>query len=231
MPTVMVTGANRGLGLEFSRQYLGKGWKVLATCREPEAAKTLQDLHSEFGDSLRVYSLDLSKQNDIEELKKEIEGEALDVLINNAGVYYGRSQSFGDINYDDWEKTMQVNLMAPVKMAEVFLENLLKGEKKCLVNITSLMGSITDNQGGGSYLYRSSKAALNAVIKSISIDLKNQGVIATVLHPGWVKTDMGGPNALISPEESIQGMCKVIDQLTLEKSGKFFRYDGNEIPW
>jgi short-subunit dehydrogenase len=231
MSTVMITGANRGLGLEFSKQYLERGFKVLATCRVPSEAEGLQKLQNKFGENLKIFSVELAKHSDIEELKNEIKSEAIDILINNAGVYHGRGQIFGELNYEDWLKTMQINLLAPVKIAEVFVENLLIGEKKCLVNITSQMGSIADNNSGGSYLYRSSKAALNAAVKSVSIDMKEQGLIAVVLHPGWVKTDMGGENASMSAEESIRRMSQVIDQLNPEKSGKFLNYDGNEIEW
>jgi NAD(P)-dependent dehydrogenase (short-subunit alcohol dehydrogenase family) len=161
-----------------------------------------------------------------------LQDTAIDVLINNAGIYGDNPRrGFGQLDYAAWMQTLTVNTQAPVKMAVAFLPHLKRGDKKLLVSISSQMGSIADNGSGGSILYRTSKAALNAAMKSIAIDLEDQGIGVLVLHPGWVKTDMGGANALIDAQESVAGMSQVIAQFTLAQSGSFFKYDGSTLPW
>ena len=153
------------------------------------------------------------------------------MLINKAGVYGGNHQKFGDMDYAQWRHTVEVNTIAPFKMAESFANHLSRSQKKCLISITSQLGSTEDNTSGSYYAYRSSKAALNMVSKSLSVDLKPLGLTVVVLHPGWVKTDMGGANAPTLPQESVTGMCRVIDGLTPADSGKFLSYTGEELPW
>ena len=227
MATVLITGANRGLGLEFFKQYVAEGWQVLACCRNPETAGKLADIPN-----VRIFPLDVSDFSQIDKLAAQLQDIAIDVLINNAGVY-GDSprRGFGQLDYAAWTQTLTINTQAPVKMAEAFLPNLQRGNKKLLVSISSQMGSIADNGSGGSILYRSSKAALNAAMKSLAIDLEDQGIGVLVLHPGWVKTDMGGPNALIDALESVTGMRQVIARFTLAQSGGFLKYDGSTLPW
>ena len=227
MATVLITGASRGLGLEFCRQYAAEGWQVLACCRNPETAGKLTGIpHG------RVFPLDVSDFAQIGKLAAELQDTAIDILINNAGVY-GDSprRSFGQLDYAAWTQTLTINTQAPVKMAEAFLPHLQRGDKKMLVSISSQMGSIADNGSGGSIVYRTSKAALNAAMKSIAIDLAEQGIGVLVLHPGWVKTDMGGPNALIDAQKSVAGMRQVIARFTLDQSGGFLKYDGSSLPW
>lgn len=227
MATVLITGANRGLGLEFCKQYAAEGWQVLACCRNPETADELADIPN-----VRIFPLDVSDFSQIDKLAAQLQDTAIDVLINNAGVY-GDSprRGFGQLDYVAWTQTLTINTQAPVKMAEAFLPNLQRGDKKLLVSISSQMGSIADNGSGGSILYRSSKAALNAAMKSLAIDLEDQGIGVLVLHPGWVKTDMGGPNALIDAQESVTGMRQVFARFTLAQSGGFLKYDGSTLPW
>jgi NAD(P)-dependent dehydrogenase (short-subunit alcohol dehydrogenase family) len=227
MATVLVTGANRGLGLEFCRQYAEAGWRVLACCRRPDTAGSLSEYSQ-----VSVHSLDVSDFKQIDNLAMELRDTAIDVLVNNAGVY-GDSlgHGFGHLDYEVWTRTLKINTQAPVKMAEAFLPNLKRGEKKMLVSITSQMGSIADNGSGGSILYRTSKAALNAAMKSLAIDLEEQGIGVILLHPGWVRTDMGGEHALIEPSESIAGMRGVIENFTFAQSGAFLKYDGSALPW
>jgi NAD(P)-dependent dehydrogenase (short-subunit alcohol dehydrogenase family) len=226
MATVLITGANRGLGLEFCKQYAAEGWQVLACCRNAETAGKLNGMHQ-----VRIFPLDVSDFTQIDNLAAELQDTAIDVLINNAGIYGGPHHGFGQLDYTAWTKTLTINTQAPVKMAEAFLPHLKRGDKKLLVSISSQMGSITDNSSGGSILYRTSKAALNAAMKSIAIDLKDQGIGGLILHPGWVKTDMGGPNALIEAQESVAGMREVIERFTLAQSGSFLKYDGSTLPW
>jgi NAD(P)-dependent dehydrogenase (short-subunit alcohol dehydrogenase family) len=168
----------------------------------------------------------------IDRLAKEIKDIPIDVLINNAGIYGDSSgHGFGQLDYAAWTRTLLINTQAPVKMAEAFLPHLQRGKLKRLVAISSQMGSIADNGSGGNMLYRTSKAALNAAMKSLSIDLKDLGIEVFILHPGWVKTDMGGPNALIDAELSVSGMRRVIEGATLQHSGSFVKYDGSILPW
>jgi NAD(P)-dependent dehydrogenase (short-subunit alcohol dehydrogenase family) len=226
MATVLITGASRGLGLEFCRQYAAEGWQVLACCRNPDTAGKLTDIPQ-----VRVFPLDVSDFTQIDNLAAQLLDTAIDVLVNNAGVYGGSHHGFGQLDYTTWTHTLTINTQAPVKMAEAFLPHLKRGDKKLLVSISSQMGSIADNSSGGSILYRTSKAALNAAMKSIAIDLKDQRIGVLILHPGWVKTDMGGPNALIDAQQSIAGMRNVIAQFTLAQSGSFLKYDGSTLPW
>ena len=231
MATVLVTGANRGLGLEFCKQYATEGWRVLACCRMPHAATELADLAGRYP-HVSVFALDVADFQQIEQLASQLHDTSIDVLINNAGVYGdSQEQGFGQLDYQAWTKTMAVNVQAPVKMAETFLPHLMRGDKKLLVAISSLMGSIADNSSGGSILYRSSKAALNAALKSVAIDLKEQAIGVLIFHPGWVKTAMGGADAPLEATQSVAGMRQVISAFSLEQTGSFVKYDGTSMPW
>jgi NAD(P)-dependent dehydrogenase (short-subunit alcohol dehydrogenase family) len=231
MPTVLITGANRGIGLEFTRQYAEAGWQVFACSRHTDV-KELNALADKYTGKISLHTLDVADQNQIEKLAQQLRGTPIDVLINNAGIYPGgNKETFGTIDYDAWVKAFQVNTMAPLKMAESFAENVAKSSEKKIVNITSKMGSIDDNTSGGYYLYRSSKTALNMVVKSLSLDLAPRGITTIVLHPGWVQTDMGGSNAPTPPDRSVAGMRRVIAGLSLKDSGKFYDFNGQEILW
>ncbi|HQU98248.1 MAG TPA: SDR family oxidoreductase [Nitrosomonas sp.] len=232
MHTVLVTGANRGIGLEFVQQYAQEGWNVIACCRNPDMATKLHYLSGQYPKLIQTYALDVVNHEQIDALSKILSTATLDLLINNAGIYpSGKGDEFGSTDYDAWQCALEVNTMAPLKMTEAFIQQIARSQLKTIAIITSKMGSIADNSGGGSYIYRSSKAAVNIVTKSLSIDLKPQQIKAVVLHPGWVKTDMGGPNALITTEQSVTGMRRVINQLKMEDSGNFFAYDGQIVPW
>ncbi len=232
MPNLLITGANRGIGLEFTRQYAEAGWHVFACCRNPAKADALNQLLLQHGSLLSMHMLDVANFDQIEDLATELANHEIDVLINNAGIYPDTGSSgFGATNYEAWKHAFCVNSMTSLKMAEVFVKQVARSRQKKIISITSKMGSIADNTGGGSYLYRSSKTALNMVVKSLSIDLAPRGIITAVLHPGWVQTAMGGANALITTQQSVAGMRQVIEQLTLDRSGKFYAYDGKEIPW
>ena len=229
--TVLITGASRGLGLEFCRQYATAGWRVIAACRVPSAAVELSALAKKHP-CLQIEALDVADFVQIDTLSARLADETIDVLLNNAGVYGDKSgQGFGQLDYAAWTSTLVVNTMAPVKMAEAFLPQLERGENKLIASVSSLMGSMTDNTSGGSMLYRSSKAGLNAVMKSLSIDLRSRSIGVLLLHPGWVRTDMGGKNALIDAEESVSGMRRRIEAFTLDQSGSFVRYDGDLASW
>ncbi|MGZ5075618.1 MAG: SDR family oxidoreductase [Methylobacter sp.] len=231
MATVLITGANRGLGLEFCRQYAEQGWDVIACSRNPDDAFDLNNLAGHHA-KIQLEALDVSKFKQIDALSEKLAGRPIDILINNAGIYLdNKSNGFGDLDYQAWTESFLTNTEAPVKMAEAFLPQIKNSDKKLIVAISSLMGSMADNESGGSIFYRSSKAALNAAIKSLSIELQPESVGVLIFHPGWVKTDMGGPNALINAEQSVTGMCNLIDSFKLNQSGSFVKYDGTPMPW
>jgi NAD(P)-dependent dehydrogenase (short-subunit alcohol dehydrogenase family) len=218
MPTVLITGANRGIGLEFARQYSAAGWDVVATVRE----------HSEELDALnvRVERLDMRNLDAVAGFGERL--DSLDLLIANAGTYGPRSPD-SEEEGEEWLETFAVNTVAPYLLAKSVLP-LVSDKQGKLIAITSRMGSIDDNTSGGYIAYRSSKTALNSAWKSLALDTRGK-VSCAVLHPGWVQTRMGGSSAPLSPEESVSGMRKVIDDLTPADSGSFFSYDGSRIPW
>src|SRR5262245_44243171 len=214
MASILVTGANRGLGLEFVRQYAADGWRVFACARRPDEAKELRALADGARGRVSLHRLEVADFSQIEALARELKAEAIDVLLNNAGVYGPNKMFFGQIDYKAWAEIFVINTMAPLRMAECFIENVVRSERKIIASISSTMGSIARNAEGRHYLYRSSKAALNMVMKSLSIDLRPRGVIAVAICPGWVQTDMGGANAPLKPEQSIIGMRRVFARLT-----------------
>ncbi len=230
MATVLITGTNRGIGLEFVKQFLARGDTLLATCRDITSATELDRLKVN-NEKLNIFELDVSSRKSMESLPKKLEGQAIDIFINNAGVYGPRDSVFGNVSTDEWAEVLQINALAPLMLTQLLIDNLHDGFEKKLIYISSKMGSIDDNKRGGSYVYRSSKAALNAVAKSISVDLDDIGCAVAVLHPGWVQTDMGGRNALIDTGTSVSNMINVIDNLNTQNSGRFFNYDGVIIPW
>lgn len=231
MSTVLVTGANRGLGLEFCRQYAEAGWRVIAACRRPAGAKALQALGDRYPE-FEIHELDVADHAGVDSLAAQLQDRAIDVLLNNAGVYDDSAHNdFGHVDYALWEKSFRINTLGPVKMAEAFWAPVQRSERKLIVAVTSLMGSIADNAGGHSLMYRSSKAALNAVTRTLAHDLRPHGVGLLLVHPGWVKTDMGGRNAPLSAEESVRGMRRLVESFDLRHSGDFFNYQGKILPW
>lgn len=240
MPTILVTGASRGLGLECVRQYVADGWQVLACVRNPSNATELQALATASPALVRVLTLDVEDHAAIDRLADDLKGVAIDVLLNSAGTMGSGSfakdglafGSFGTSDFADWEKVFRLNVIGPMKMSEAFVAHVARSQQKKIVTLTSMLGSVAINRLGGLYAYRASKAAVNAIMKSMAIDLaKSHGIAATALHPGWVRTDLGGPRADIDAPESVAGMRKVIAGLTLETAGRFWVYDGSELPW
>ncbi len=232
MNTVLITGANRGIGLEFARQYAADGWQVVACCRQPQQAEALNRLADQYKDRFSIHRLDVRELAETDQLSHKLQDLPIDILINNAGVYpHAQNGEFGRISYDDWMEAFRVNTFAPLKMVEALVEQIACSQLKIVATITSKMGSIADNQRGGSYIYRSSKAAVNMVVKSLAVDLQPRGIIAVLLHPGWVQTDMGGRGALISTKQSVTGMKSILGRVTHSDTGKFIAYDGQHIPW
>jgi NAD(P)-dependent dehydrogenase (short-subunit alcohol dehydrogenase family) len=229
--TVLVTGANRGLGLEFARQYAADGWQVYAACRAPNDAKELQELAAASGGRMHLLAFDVTDTTSVRGAAGALGGEAIDILVNNAGVGGPRNEQLGRLDYAAWERVLDVNTLGPMRVTEAFVDNVAKSREKKVVTITSGMGSIADNTSGGSYAYRTSKAAVNMAVKSLSLDLAPRGIVCIVMSPGWVRTDMGGPRGTLSPAESIHAMRGVIAGLKPGDTGKFFNYNGKSYPW
>lgn len=232
MPTVLITGSNRGLGLEWVQHYALKRWQVLATCRDPELAKDLKQLAYQFP-NIVIHPLDITHADQIAVLAKTLSGVPIDVLINNAGVYFEKwaQDSLTHINYPDWEESFRTNCLGAVRVTENFYKNVAMSEKKLVVAITSHMGSIADITNPHDYAYRSSKAALNAAMKGLSLELKQYAVGVLLLHPGWVKTRMGGDNAPLTTKQSVDGMAQLVSNFALATTGQYYRYDGIQMPW
>ncbi len=231
MPSTLITGANRGLGLEFARQYLANGWRVYGACRNPSSASELSRLADTCDHKIRVIGLDVTDLASVKSAAARLDGQAIDLLLNNAGVGGPRGQTIGNIDYVAWEKVLDVNTMGPMRISEAFVDHVARSKRKLIVTLTSGMGSIADNTSGGSIAYRSSKAAVNMVTRSLATDLAPLGITCVVVNPGWVLTDMGGPHATMTPAESVKRLRDLIETLGPAQSGKFFNHDGREFPW
>jgi NAD(P)-dependent dehydrogenase (short-subunit alcohol dehydrogenase family) len=231
MPSVLITSANRGLGLEFAAQYLAADWRVYAACRHPQSAEQLRQLSEQKTDRISIVAMDVSSAPSVARAAASLGGAAIDVLINSAGIIGAPGQRTGNVDYESWAKVLDVNTMGPLRVTEAFVDHVARSERKLVLTITSGMGSIADNTSGGSIAYRSSKAAVNMVMRSAAIDLAARGISCVLVNPGWVKTDMGGPNATLSATASVTAMRRLIETLAPAQSGKFFNYDGNEYPW
>ncbi len=231
MPSALITGANRGLGLEFARQYLADGWQVYAACRDPNSASELRRLADASGHKLRMLVLDVTDHVSVKAAAAELDGQAIDLLLNNAGVMGVWGQTIGNIDYEAWAKVLDANSMGPMRVSEAFVDNVARSERKLIVTLTSGMGSLADNTSGGSIAYRSSKAAVNMVMRSLAIDLAPRCITCVIVNPGWVQTDMGGAHAPLAPAESVTALRRLIETLGTEQSGKFFNYDGREYAW
>ena len=231
MPAVLITGANRGIGLEFARQYLADGWHVFAACRDPKAATQLLGLPKRPGGLLTLLAMEVTDSCSVSNAACEMGSVAIDLLINNAGISGAQGQRTGRIDYANWARVLDVNTMGPLRVIEAFLEPIARSEHRLIVTITSGMGSVAENTSGGSMAYRTSKAAVNMAMRSVAAELAPRGIICVVIHPGWVRTDLGGANAPLSAEESVHAMRRLIGRLRPRDSGKFFSYDGGEHPW
>lgn len=227
MPHALITGANRGLGLEHTKQLLARGWTITAAVRDPAGASDLKALDPGDG-RLRIEAYDASDLSTAKALKARVSGP-IDILFANAGMMHrdgfgsGASEAFIDL--------MRVNALAPLALAEAFADQVAASQMKVIALQSSRMGSIADNDSGGMYSYRASKAALNAVGKSLSHDLKAKGVVVLVLHPGWVKTDMGGPGGNLTVTESVDAQLDLIARANPAMSGRFFHSNGQDLPW
>lgn len=226
MPTVLITGANRGIGLELAKQYAGDGWSVIATARDAKNADGLKALKGD----IRIEALEVTDEKQVKALAKALGATAIDVLLNNAGMLTGY-ESFGETDTQSWLKTLHVNSIAPLKLTEALVEHVARSEQKKVVSITSGMGSMGGHASTGAYAYRSSKAALNMVMLTAANELRSRGISVAVISPGWVRTDMGGSGATLSVQQSAAGIRKVIDKLNVAISGQFFNVSGENLPW
>ena len=223
MPTVLVTGASRGIGREFVRQYAADGWHVIAVSRQDAGLSALSP-------RVELHALDVTDRAAVLGLAQALRGRAIDVLIANAGIYGTAPGGLGQIDYASWEDVLRTNVLAPASFAEAFADNLACSERRVFAVISSGMGSIAETTGGA-YAYRSSKAAVNMVIRNLAIDWQPRGIRAVALCPGWVRTDMGGPNAELLPEQSVSGLRRVIDSIDDARSGAYLSWSGAEVPW
>ncbi|MGF1686250.1 SDR family oxidoreductase [Photobacterium japonica] len=231
---VLITGANRGIGLALTQRYLKSGWHVLACCRDINNADALTQLQALYS-HLSLIELEVTDYAAVDALSHSLAHQPLNLLINNAGAYGPTNTSFGDTDVAAWRAVLEVNTIAPLKLVEAFYPQLKSasqpGQPSVVACLSSKVGSMSENTRGGGYIYRSSKAALNSVVKSLSNDFQPDGIIAVALHPGWVQTQMGGPNALIDTATAAQGLRQVINNLTPSDSGLFIDYQGNYLPW
>jgi len=228
--SVVITGCSRGVGLELATQYAEAGWRVIATARDLDASSGLRRL-AENHAQISMHTLDVSSDDSITAFVRDLAGQPVDLLINNAGVYGAGGSDLGYLTRAAWREVLEVNTLSPLMLTQALLANLDAGRLKIVGMMSSKVGSIADNSSGGSYYYRSSKTALNQVVKSLSIDLAPRSIKVVALHPGWVLTGMGGPNALIDSKQSARGLRAVLAAIDAKKSGGFYSYDGAEIPW
>jgi NAD(P)-dependent dehydrogenase (short-subunit alcohol dehydrogenase family) len=222
--TVLITGANRGIGLELARQYAEDGWQVIGTARRPDAAADLRDL------DVQIMQLDVTNQESVDRLSEKLGNREIDVLINNAGVL-AMVRSISEIDIEEFNHVMAVNTVGPIRVTQALLPNLRAGETRKVINISSIAGSIARKSNGGPYGYSESKAALNMFTRSLAGELRADGFICMVIHPGWVQTDMGGANAAVTVENSASGIRNVIANLSAEDNGEFRTFEGQQLPW
>ncbi len=227
MPTVVVTSASRGIGREFVRQYAGEGWKVIAACRHPESVDG--ELRA-FGAGVRPIAMDVTDLAAVEAVAREDAG-AVDLLINTAGITGQSGDAPGEVNYAEWARILDVNTMGPVRVLDAFADRLAAAPGARAVTLTSGLGSIGDVGSGSQLMYRASKAAVNMAMRTRSFTLGPRGITVVVMNPGWVRTDMGGAGASISPEESVSAMRRIIAGLTPEANGSFLNWRGGNYPW
>ena len=224
MPTILITGAGRGLGFELARQYAHEGWRVIATVRNAAAGAELAKLRAQ------TIAVDVTDTAQVKQLSSQFKGVPIDVLFCNAGIMGKRGTALGSFDFAEWEKVLRVNLLGVAAVIEALIENVAASERKTVAVMSSRLGSITETSGR-TLPYSTSKAALNLLAKGLAATLAPRGIIVAALSPGWVKTDMGGEAAPLIPETSVRGLREVMGRLRREDSGKFLSYEGSSIPW
>ncbi len=232
MPSILVTGAGRGMGLEWVRQCGQRGWRVYATCKDPFDAGELRRLDEQL-DTVSLHKLDVTDPAQVATLARTLPNAGIDVLLHNAGVWkdWDPTLRIGKLKFDAWEETWQVNVLGVARVTDALLEQVARSDMRLVVGITSEMGCVSNITSPGSYAYRASKAALNAMLHGMAHELKKRSVGVLLLHPGWVRTRIGGDSAALSPAEAVTGMLERIEGFTMEQTGKLFNYRGREIKW
>jgi NAD(P)-dependent dehydrogenase (short-subunit alcohol dehydrogenase family) len=223
MSSILITGAGRGLGLELARQYAADGWKVIGTVRDAQAGKALEKAGAQ------AQVVDVSDFARIKDLGRAVKAP-LDILFCNAGIIGKRGMALGSFDYQSWEEVLRVNLLGAAAIAEALVDNVAASERRIIAMMSSRLGSISESSGM-TLPYATSKAALNMLVKGLSSTLQARGIIVVALSPGWVRTDMGGESAPLTPQASVGGLRKVLGALKSADSGKFFSHDGTPIPW
>ncbi len=236
MSTILITGANRGLGLEFARQYAANGWEVLAASRQPSNSINLKQIATQYP-KVVLHRLDVTDEKSVRELGGKLNGKPIDVLLHNSAIYPRKGQHIGDIDYDGWREALETNLFGVMRVTEALLKNVEASSRRQIAAISTSLSILQGVQGGSvaqtgtSYQYRTSKTALNMALCILAKELEPRGISVVLLDPGWVKTDMGGPHAPLTPNESIAGMRKVLAGNPMEISGRFLGHDGAPRPW
>jgi len=231
MSAVLITGANRGIGLEFAHQYSADEWEVFAACRDPSGARQLQEMARRSAARLTTIPMDVTSSESVRSAAKQLGTVAIDLLINNAGTAGMPGQRTGDVDYENWVRVLDVNTMGPLRVIEAFAGHIARSRRRLIVTITSGMASLADNTSGGSMAYRTSKAAVNMAMRSVAADLASRRIACIVINPGWVRTAMGGAGAPLTAEESVAAMRRLIERVGPEDSGKFFNHDGSQHRW
>lgn len=242
MRSAFITGANRGIGLEFVRQYLSDGWHVYAACRDPDRADRLKELPTGSGGRLDVLRVDVTSADDVKAAAERLKGKPIDVLINNAGlvekIFYGSGAYEGtddpdlrNYDYDGWLDVFKTNVLGPARICGALVDNLASGQRPVAVMMASTLASISGTWQAGRYAYRTSKAALNMLMRSAGAWYEEKGIILVSISPGWTRTEMGGPKAANSVEQSVTGVRNVISSVTAADAGKFLNFNGESLPW
>ena len=231
MPSVLITGANRGLGLEFTRQYGADGWRVSACCRSPAEATELAEIAARHPNDVSIHGMEVTDSVSVTTVAEALRNDAIDLLISNAGILGSRNWKLGKTDYDNWGETLAVNVLGATRVLEAFSDHVARSERKQMVTISSKLGSISLAKSTSNLAYRTSKAAVNMAVKCVADALEGRGVICAAVSPGWVQTDMGGANADLTPQESVGNMRQLFETLGLESTGRFLNHDGSEIPW
>ncbi len=228
METVVITGANRGIGLQLTKQYILTGRHVIATCRNIDKVQPLKSLQDQ--GKLTILPLEVTCEQSVSEFCEKIQGITVDILINNAGIIGGEQQGCDAMDYQAWADCFAVNCMAPFRLSNALKSNLLASQHARIISISSMMASLA-GEGMGSFAYRSSKAALNKAMQVLALEYSHDDIVVCPVHPGWVQTEMGGANADLTVQQSALGLVSLINGLTLEHTGRFWQWDGQELVW
>ena len=231
MPSVLVTGANRGLGLEIVRYYLNQHWTVHACCRRPDSADELRLLFDQSHGLITIHELDVTRTRAITALRENLAESSIDVLINNAGVSIGRADKFGSLNYSDWTKMLNVNMLGPSAVSEALLKNVERSVRKLIVFVSSDLASLSGHDGRTLYYYRTSKIGLNMLMRTMAFELQDRGITSFSYHPGWIRTAMGGDKAPVDPKESAISLGGLVESAGISISGQYFNWKGENISW